>query len=141
METMRKQSFKAMYAACAEWNKSNAVGILVDYWPGIMELPPRSGKTISEAQVLGGHTPGVYIQPGGFIALDHIRAKPVVDAEVYSGPETPESDRLVEARDDAQPVGEFLAWVYAQGFLLCRAEDCRPQGIDHRTIPTLCLNC
>jgi hypothetical protein len=51
------------------------VGSAVNYWPGIMDesLPPRAGETSTAAQVLGGHTAGVYVDPGGFIALDHVK--------------------------------------------------------------------
>ena len=69
--------------------------------------------------------------------MSNALGRAIDDVKGYCEPETPESDRLVEARYDAQPVGEFLAWVYAQGLLLCRAEDCRPQGIDHRTTEQL----
>jgi hypothetical protein len=67
---------KQMETACAKWNAANQVGAEVEYWPGIRSdaQPPRSGKTSTVAQVLGGHTAGVYVEPGGFIALDHVRA-------------------------------------------------------------------
>jgi hypothetical protein len=61
---------------CDGWNIAHPIGTMVSYWPGIMDesTPPRAGKTSTVAQVLGGHTAGVYVEPGGFISLDHVKA-------------------------------------------------------------------
>jgi hypothetical protein len=61
---------------CDKWNADHPVGTSVNYWSGIMDesITPRTGKTSTVAQVLGGHTAGVYVEPGGFIRIDHVKA-------------------------------------------------------------------
>lgn len=58
----------------ARWNTANAPGAKVRFWRGLREGEPREGVTSSEAMLLGGHTAGVYVEPGGFVALTHVEA-------------------------------------------------------------------
>ncbi len=60
-------------------------GTAVRFWPGAREGEPCAGVTRSAACILGGHTAGVYIAPGGFVALSHVE---VVDdpSAVPTGP-------------------------------------------------------
>jgi hypothetical protein len=69
-------SIPQMQLECDKWNDAHPVGSVVNYWPGVMDesTPPRAGKTSTDARVLGGHTAGVYVEPGGFISLDHVKA-------------------------------------------------------------------
>lgn len=48
--------------------------------------------------------------------------------------QTPECDRMLAARVDTQPVGDFLAWASEQGFVLCKPNSAgRFWPCDHST--------
>ena len=56
------------------FNAQYPKGTHVDYWPGVREGPGRADVTASEAFLLGGHTPVVFILgERACIALTHIR--------------------------------------------------------------------
>jgi len=52
----------------------DSISSKIEYWPGIREGKGITSKTRSEAQLLGGHTPVVWVEDqSGCIALTHIR--------------------------------------------------------------------
>lgn len=64
-------------AVVAAWNERYPVGTPVHYWRGVRHGEPRTGTTRTAAQLLGGHTPVVWIDgTSGAIALTHVQ--PVV---------------------------------------------------------------
>ncbi len=65
----------SLQAACDAWNAKNPIGTLVLVWPGAADvrIPGKLAVTAGEAIVFGRETPGVYVNPGGFIALTHMR--------------------------------------------------------------------
>jgi hypothetical protein len=54
------------------FNLRHEVGTPVRYWPGGRDGESREIVTTSEADLLGGHTPVVFVQDAGAIALTHI---------------------------------------------------------------------
>lgn len=46
--------------------------VKVRFWKGAREGVPRLGEAWTEAQLLGGHTPVVYVRGHGAIALSHV---------------------------------------------------------------------
>jgi hypothetical protein len=55
------------------WNKRVVVGTHVRYWTGVREDEPKTGETRSQAQLLGGHTPVVWVTGhAACIALTHV---------------------------------------------------------------------
>ena len=60
--------------AVQEWNRSNGAETRVRYWLGLRQGPGQLGTTSTQAQVLGGHTAGVYITGAGFVGLTHVEA-------------------------------------------------------------------
>lgn len=59
------------------WNAQHAVGTPVHYWPMTVQEEPRTGRTRSTAQVLGGHTAVVWVEGcAGAISLSHVEALP-----------------------------------------------------------------
>ena len=56
------------------FNKTVPLGTPVRFWPGVREGVGREGKTRSAAELLGGHTPVVWIEDwSGCIALTHVQ--------------------------------------------------------------------
>lgn len=74
MSARKRQTAAQMRRAVDEWNAAHPVGTVVRYWPGARDGKCRPGTTVAEATVLGGHTAGVYVAPGGFVALTHVDA-------------------------------------------------------------------
>lgn len=55
------------------WNELHPIGTSVRYWPGFREGDGKTGRTRSTAQLLGGHTPVVWVEGAtGSIALTHV---------------------------------------------------------------------
>lgn len=55
------------------FNRNNPVGTPVRYWTGAIEGEGKTGKTRSEAQLLGGHTPVVWVDThAACVALTHV---------------------------------------------------------------------
>lgn len=55
------------------WNAAHPIGTLVRYWTGVREGEGRTGRTRSAAELLGGHTPVVWVTgPVGCVALGHV---------------------------------------------------------------------
>lgn len=62
------------------WNAAHPVGTPVQYWPGVREGDGWLSRTRTAAEVLGGHTPVVWVEgASSCIALTHI--EPVQVAE------------------------------------------------------------
>lgn len=57
-----------------EFNAIHPEGTMVRYWRGVKDgLPSGHGKTRSQAEILSGHTPVVWIEGcSGCIALSHV---------------------------------------------------------------------
>jgi hypothetical protein len=76
-EERKPPSKAAMLKAVAAWNAKHPIGTKVYYWSGVREGAGREGVTYTEAQILGGHTAGVYLEKCGFMALSHVAAMQV----------------------------------------------------------------
>jgi hypothetical protein len=50
---------------------------------------------------------------------------------------TPECDRMIAARSDTQPVGEFIEWAREQGLVLCRFGEHARYWPDGRSVEQL----
>ncbi len=77
-------------------------GTAVRFWPGAREGEPRVGVTSSTACILGGHTAGVYITPGGFVALSHVEVERIVGHRVAAqecATPTPPAGTVVSSAD------------------------------------------
>lgn len=60
-----------------EWNACYPVGTKVRYWTGTREGEGALSATRTEARVLGGHTPIIWIEHvAGCLALSHVKAEP-----------------------------------------------------------------
>jgi hypothetical protein len=63
-----------LHAEVAGFNAANPIGTPVRYWTGGREGEGRTGVTRTEAQVLSGHTPVVWVTGhGACIALTHVQ--------------------------------------------------------------------
>jgi hypothetical protein len=54
------------------FNLKHPVGTKVRYHSGVKDGKPSEGKTSGPADLLGGHTPVVFVEGVGAIALTHI---------------------------------------------------------------------
>jgi hypothetical protein len=72
---MRTHDPKKMQAQCNAFNTKNKVGEFVTYWTGVREGEGKVGRIRFQAEVMGGHTPVVYIDGVGSVALSHVEAK------------------------------------------------------------------
>jgi hypothetical protein len=54
------------------FNLKHPVGTKVRYYSGVKDGKPSEGKTSGPADLLGGHTPVVFVEGVGAIALTHI---------------------------------------------------------------------
>lgn len=55
------------------WNLKHPIGTPVRYWTSVREGPGKTGETRSVAEMLGGHTPVVWVTgEGGCVALTHV---------------------------------------------------------------------
>ncbi|MFC6080995.1 hypothetical protein [Sphaerisporangium aureirubrum] len=60
--------------AVDEWNAAVPLGTLVRYWTGRREGEGQTGRTRTEARLLGGHTPVVWVTgESSCIALTHVQ--------------------------------------------------------------------
>ncbi|MFY9293299.1 MAG: hypothetical protein WAP03_21760 [Methylorubrum rhodinum] len=70
---MARPNLQRMQAQCEAFNAKHRVGDTIHVWPGPIEGEPVPVKIRFPAQVLGGHTPVVYVTGGhGCIALSHV---------------------------------------------------------------------
>jgi hypothetical protein len=73
----RKLTFngrRKMLRICDDFSAAHPISSTIKVWPGaINEKPPVEVIVQSEAQILGGHTPVVYVSGGhGCIVLNHV---------------------------------------------------------------------
>ena len=62
-----------------EFNRTTPVGSPVRYWPGARQGEGKVSTTRTRAQVLGGHTPVVWVEAeAGCIALTHVDAETTI---------------------------------------------------------------
>lgn len=75
MAAPRRLSPKAMAAQVEAFNAKHSVGDTIHVWSGLREGEPIAVQIAHEAQILGGHTPVVYVTGAryGSIALSHVR--------------------------------------------------------------------
>ncbi len=75
---MNKLNTKRQQAAVDAWNAKHPIGTSVKYWRGARgraEAASEVGPMSSPAELLGGHTPVVWIEGcSGAIALSHVEA-------------------------------------------------------------------
>lgn len=63
---------KTMQKQCDEFNARYKVGDNIKFWTGPREgNPTHEGKIRFPASIMGGHTPVVYVEGKGGIALSH----------------------------------------------------------------------
>ena len=59
--------------AVARFNRDHPIGTPVRFWPGVRSGEGRPSRTRSQAQILSGHTPVVWVEGyAGCIALTHV---------------------------------------------------------------------
>lgn len=72
----RGPTLRTLQRQCDAWNARIKVGDLVEYRSVIGLSPPLLYKTRSEASVLSGHTPVVWLEgKSGCVCIDHCAAK------------------------------------------------------------------
>jgi hypothetical protein len=73
-----------LQAQCDRWNRNHPEGTTVVYEDIIGDGETHRGKSISEAQVMGGHSAVIWLEgKSGCVSLDHCTAlKDVADARV-----------------------------------------------------------
>ena len=87
LTTIGMRSATAEKRAVERFNREHPIGTEVRYWPGLRwrddgetEVEAKTGKTRSEASVLGGHTAVVWIEGHAeCLALSHVEVVPVSD--------------------------------------------------------------
>jgi hypothetical protein len=73
LPTVDELHMESAEAAVDAWNATHPVGTIVRYWKGLREGEGRLGRTRSEATLLGGHTPVVWVDTtSGAIGLTHV---------------------------------------------------------------------
>lgn len=72
MPRPKRRSHAAMQQQCDQFNKLVPVGSPVRVWTGYREGEGRVTEVSYPAQILGGHTAGVYTKDFGFVALSHV---------------------------------------------------------------------
>ena len=69
-----KKPTKKMQKQVDSFNKKASIGATVRYWTGLREGDGVESKTRTEAQILQGHTPVVWVEGhGACIALTHVQ--------------------------------------------------------------------
>lgn len=71
---LKRPTKTQMQRQVAAWNRKYPEGTRVLYWPGVRAGQGLESTTYSEAEILGGHTAGVYVRGSGFVALTHVEA-------------------------------------------------------------------
>jgi hypothetical protein len=60
------------------FNDAYPVGTPIEYWPGAREGEGKKSVTSSAAQLLGGHTPVVWVEGhAACISLTHVHVNPI----------------------------------------------------------------
>jgi len=69
---MKRPTQAEMQSQCDRFNESHPIGTEVRYHPIIGGPPKGIYPTSSTARILGGHTPVVYLEDRGAVALDAV---------------------------------------------------------------------
>jgi len=70
---MQRRDAKSMQKECDDFNARYLVGQKIKFWTGPREgNPTHDGVIRFPAEVMGGHTPVVYVASKGSIALSHV---------------------------------------------------------------------
>lgn len=70
---MIERTLEHMQQQCADFNSRYAVGDAIKFWTGPREgNPTHEGSIRFAADVMGGHTPVVWVEGKGAIALSHV---------------------------------------------------------------------
>ena len=70
---MTERTLSSLRRQCHDFNSRYAVGDAIKFWTGPREGNPTHEGTIRfAADVLGGHTPVVWVEGKGAIALSHV---------------------------------------------------------------------
>ena len=68
-----QRNLKSMQKQCDDFNDRYQVGQSVTFWTGPREgNPTHEGPIRFAAEIMGGHTPVVWIEGKGSIALSHV---------------------------------------------------------------------
>ncbi len=69
---MNARNIKSMQKQCDDFNERYKVGQKIKFWTGPREgAPTHEGLIRFPAEIMGGHTPVVYVEGKGSIALSH----------------------------------------------------------------------
>ena len=70
---MKKPQLNVLNNQVKKFNQECPVGTPVEYWTGLREGEGKKSKTRSKAELLGGHTPSVWIEgQSGCVSLSHV---------------------------------------------------------------------
>ncbi len=77
MPAPERKTEKQLQAQCDAWNAEHPEGTLVSFEEIVGKGETHRGKTVSEAQVMGGHSAVIWIEgKSGCVQLDHCTALP-----------------------------------------------------------------
>lgn len=69
---MKQRDQKSMQKQCDDFNARYSVGDKIKFWTGPREgNPTHEGVIRFPAEIMGGHSPVVYVEGKGSIALSH----------------------------------------------------------------------
>lgn len=69
---MSERNLQFMQKQCDDFNARYAVGDRIKFWAGLRAgNPTHEGVIRFPAEIMGGHTPVVYVEDMGSIALSH----------------------------------------------------------------------
>lgn len=70
---MKQRKITSMQKQCDDFNARYEVGQPIAFWTGPREgTPTHEGRIRFPAEVMGGHTPVVWVEGKGSIALSHV---------------------------------------------------------------------
>ena len=74
----RRLTWGEMQDMCRAFNAEHAVGDTITVYTGLIGVNPKEVQIRYEAQILGGHTPVVYVTgaAAGCVALTHVAPSP-----------------------------------------------------------------
>lgn len=74
MTRPKRKTEAQLQSQCDAWNEKHAEGVLVSYESVVGEGETHLGKSISPAEVLGGHSAVIWLEgKSGCVALDHCK--------------------------------------------------------------------
>lgn len=119
MPAPKRPTAAQLQKQCDKWNAANTVGTLVSFENVIGDGETHRGKSVSEAQILSGHSAVIWLEGySGCVLLSHCTA---VAEEVK--PESRIEVQKITFEDRGQ---DFLEWYVRDGIVI----DCQPhQGM------------